>query len=41
MAVYGHLHGPAHKTAFEGERDGVRYSLVSADYLQFVPKQLI
>ena len=39
--VYGHLHGPSHRTAFEGEQDGVTYHLVSADYLNFVPKRII
>ena len=34
---YGHLHSYAHATAFEGERDGIRFSLISADYLAFCP----
>lgn len=39
--VYGHLHGKAsHRTAFQGERDGIRYQLVSADYLDFCPKKI-
>lgn len=37
---YGHLHGPTHKRAIEGRVGGVEYSLVSADYLQFVPKKI-
>ena len=36
--LYGHLHGPSHKFAFEGERNGITYHLVSSDYLDFVPK---
>jgi predicted phosphohydrolase len=35
--IYGHLHGPAHRFAFEGELNGVRYRLTSADYLHFQP----
>lgn len=32
---YGHLHGESHKDAFEGEKDEIKYKLVSADYLKF------
>lgn len=39
--VYGHLHGASHRFAFCGESDGVRYHLVSADYLDFIPKQIL
>lgn len=35
---YGHLHGPATRAAQTGEREGIRFSLISADYLQFCPK---
>ena len=34
---YAHLHGGAIRHAFEGERDGISVSLVSADALQFCP----
>ena len=33
--VYGHLHGAATKSAFNGVRQGVEYRLVSADALDF------
>lgn len=36
--VYGHLHGSAHKLAFQGEREGVDYVFVSGDYLDFAPR---
>lgn len=36
-AVYGHLHGEALASAFEGERDGVLYRCVSADHVGFAP----
>lgn len=35
---YGHLHGEAHKDAFEGEKNGINFELVSSDYLEFKPK---
>lgn len=34
---YGHLHGPSHKLAQEGQWDGIDFRLLSADYLDFVP----
>jgi len=37
---YGHLHGPVHKRAIEGIHGGIDYHLISADYLQFVPKKI-
>ena len=37
---YGHLHGAMHRRAFEGKRSFTQYSLVSADYLGFVPKKI-
>ena len=40
ICVYGHLHGPALRRVFEGERNGVEYHLVSADYRAFKPLQL-
>ncbi len=40
-AVYAHLHGAAHRGAFEGERNGVSYLLVSGDYLNFRPREIL
>jgi len=34
---YGHLHGPSIRGAFKGMRDGVQYSLISADAIGFKP----
>ena len=34
---YGHLHGPARKNAVQGVKEGVKYTLVSADQLDFRP----
>lgn len=40
--VYGHLHGEAsHATGFEGERNGIEYELVAADYIDFCPKRIL
>ena len=38
---YGHLHGPGRSQAFEGESQGIRFSLVSADHLRFIPKKIL
>ena len=37
---YGHLHGASHRRSIEGEHNGTRFSLVSADYLGFIPKKI-
>lgn len=35
---FGHVHGAAaHALAFQGERDGTEFRMVSADYLGFMP----
>lgn len=36
--VYGHLHDKACAAAFEGERNGTRYLLCSADHIGFAPR---
>ena len=40
QCCYGHLHGPAIKRRLEGERNGTAFSLISADYLGFIPKKI-
>lgn len=37
---YGHVHGNGFYKAFQGERNGVRYEMVSADYVKFTPVQV-
>lgn len=37
---YGHLHGPTIKRRMEGKRGETEFSLISADYLEFVPKKI-
>ncbi|MCL6453284.1 MAG: metallophosphoesterase [Alicyclobacillus sp.] len=37
VCVYGHLHGHAHVHRCPPERSGVRYQLVSADFVDFRP----
>jgi len=34
---YGHIHGPGHKYAVEGDWGGIRFSMISSDYLGFAP----
>jgi hypothetical protein len=38
--VYGHLHGESIKKAFNGKRNNTYYQLVSADSVDFTPKQI-
>ncbi len=38
QCYYGHLHGPALSFAFNGEMFGIRFRLVSGDFLNFCPK---
>lgn len=38
---YGHLHGPAVRSAFEGSYRGVELKLISADYLGFTPLKIL
>ena len=35
---YGHLHGPSVSFAFNDELDGIKFRLISADFLNFCPK---
>lgn len=37
---YGHLHGDSHKSALQGEINGVEYHLISGDYLDFKLKPI-
>lgn len=39
--IYGHLHGPSTKKAFEGVKDEVEYYLTSCDYINFDPVKII
>jgi len=41
VCIYGHLHGPDHRSGFQGVRGGVRYLLTSADALGFAPLLLL
>lgn len=38
---YGHLHGGSHRLAIEGEKNGVEYRLVAADYVRFQPVRIL
>ena len=37
---YGHIHGPGLRCAVQGEYAGIRFRMVSADYLGFAPVQI-
>lgn len=37
---YGHIHGKSKNYSINGERDGISFSLISSDYLQFIPKKI-
>lgn len=37
---YAHLHGAAIRHAFQDERDGIRFQLISADSMKFCPLKL-
>ncbi|HWN82295.1 MAG TPA: hypothetical protein VNM87_09385, partial [Candidatus Udaeobacter sp.] len=41
VCAYGHLHGSGIGAGFRGEKDGVRYELVSADAAGFRPIELL
>ena len=41
VCLYGHLHGRDQKLAFQGERNGVRYQFVAADFLGFRPAEVL
>ncbi len=41
ICVYGHLHGKAHKKAFEGDFMGTRFVCSSADFVGFMPIRVI
>lgn len=38
---YGHLHGPSHKLATEGQWDGIDYRLLASDYIGFKPFRVL
>ena len=38
--VYGHLHGNACQSAFDGERNGIQYYAVSCDRIGFEPREI-
>lgn len=38
---YGHVHGKGHQNSVNGERDGIEFRLVSADYVHFCPVKIM
>ncbi len=41
ICLYGHLHGSFGKPILQGIYSGIDFSLISADYLDFVPKKIL
>ena len=42
QCFYGHIHGAGgFRNAVNGERDGMEHSLISCDYLHFIPKKVL
>jgi len=41
ICLYGHLHGRAHSQIFEGERNGLKYFCVAADYRKYRPLRVL
>ncbi|MBR4723188.1 MAG: metallophosphoesterase [Clostridia bacterium] len=40
QSVFGHIHLSGVKNTFEGEENGIEYTLVSADYREFMPVKI-
>ena len=40
VCCYGHLHGPSHRRALQGDRGRTAFYMVSGDYLGFHPKKI-
>jgi hypothetical protein len=40
QCYYGHLHSQSCRLAVQGVQDGTEFGLVSADYLNFIPKKI-
>lgn len=38
---YGHIHGKGHSGAVQGVYDGIDFSLISSDYLHFIPQKVL
>jgi len=38
--MYGHLHGDGHRLAVRGLVEGIKYEIVSADFVKFVPQKV-
>jgi len=37
---YGHLHADGHRNAVQGDVDGIEYTMISADYIDFIPQKV-
>jgi len=41
QCYYGHLHSEGHKIAVHGLIDGIKYDIISADYINFTPQRVL
>ena len=41
QCFYGHIHGYSQRNAVTGMHDGVKYDMISSDFLQFVPYKVM
>lgn len=41
QCFYGHIHGRGAGYAINGERDGIKYTLISGDYVKFTPIKIL
>jgi len=41
QCFYGHIHGKSCEYSINGERDGIKYTLISSDFLQFYPFKIL
>ena len=41
LCLYGHLHGAGHRFIYEGQKAGIQYICVAADYLNFQCKEIL
>jgi len=41
QCFYGHIHGKSCEYSINGERDGIKYTLISSDFIQFDPYKIL
>ena len=41
QCLYGHLHSEGHRLAVRGIIEGIKYDIISADYINFTPQKVV